>query len=413
MTVTPLSPAPPSTGTAGAQTPGKNSVEAKAAANGFGALLAGAITGLTQGLTQGIGLKHGKSSARDEQGEDKKGGTDATDVAAGGTPLLSTPTDPTMALAVAQAVTAVQTGLGAQATSDAGDSSASAGSITATAASAVATASASASTMPASESSESSESGTATPVLSACAAPATASTGSRQGSQPDANSRDDERQGSPALAATTTDAAPTDAAPTAPAPAAPLAALGSGTASQGDAVVTRQVFPEITRLVSHGNGTHRITLQLRPAELGQVRVTMTIRDGAVRVTLTGSEQATQALASGAHELHRLLAAVGATDTQVSVRDQSTGDLWSQGRQDSNGQDGSAFGSASGGSGGEQGRSSHDSTGGSGNASPAGGVPDPGTGRSAGHRTNVTAPSRPSPIPGQTAQGTDLGVDLTF
>jgi hypothetical protein len=81
-----------------------------------------------------------------------------------------------------------------------------------------------------------------------------------------------------------------------------------------------QVVPEVTRLVSRGNGVHRLTMLLQPEALGEVRVTMTVRDGAVQVHLTGGEDAARALAEGAPELRRVLELAGAGDARVVVRD---------------------------------------------------------------------------------------------
>ncbi len=90
--------------------------------------------------------------------------------------------------------------------------------------------------------------------------------------------------------------------------------------------VTAQVFPEVTRLVSTGTvtGTHRVTLQLNPAALGEVRVTLTIRAGVVRVSLAASSEAQASLLQGAPELRRLLELTGASDTRIVVRDLPTG-----------------------------------------------------------------------------------------
>lgn len=76
----------------------------------------------------------------------------------------------------------------------------------------------------------------------------------------------------------------------------------------------------MTRLVSHGNGTHRITMTLAPEALGEVRVTLTVRDGEVRVRLAAGDDAQRALVEGAPELRRILELTGATDTRVVVRD---------------------------------------------------------------------------------------------
>jgi flagellar hook-length control protein FliK len=80
------------------------------------------------------------------------------------------------------------------------------------------------------------------------------------------------------------------------------------------------VFPEVTSLVSRGEGVHRITLSLKPEALGEVRVVMTVRDGAVHVRLAAGHEAQQALLEGSPELSRLLEHAGATDTRIVVRD---------------------------------------------------------------------------------------------
>jgi hypothetical protein len=80
------------------------------------------------------------------------------------------------------------------------------------------------------------------------------------------------------------------------------------------------VVPEVTRLVSRGDGTHRVTLTLRPEALGEVRVTLTLRDGEVHVRLAAGEEAQRALVEGAPELRRVLELAGATETRVVVRD---------------------------------------------------------------------------------------------
>ncbi len=99
--------------------------------------------------------------------------------------------------------------------------------------------------------------------------------------------------------------------------------------------VVQQVFPEVTRFVSTvtaptpgttgpANGTHRITLTLQPEQLGEVRVTLVVRDGAVHVRLAGAEGADgaavhRALAGEAPELQRILERTGA-EARVTVRD---------------------------------------------------------------------------------------------
>ncbi len=85
--------------------------------------------------------------------------------------------------------------------------------------------------------------------------------------------------------------------------------------------VPTQVFPEVAKLVSRGDGVHRVTMTLTPESLGEVRVVMTMRDGVVRVHLTASDgDAKAALAHGSPELARLLHLVGASDARIVVRD---------------------------------------------------------------------------------------------
>jgi flagellar hook-length control protein FliK len=95
------------------------------------------------------------------------------------------------------------------------------------------------------------------------------------------------------------------------------------TGPQATQQVTGQVFPEVTRLVSRGDGTQRITLKLSPEALGEVRVVLTVRDGDVQVRMIGSELAQQALRAGAPELQRLLDLAGATSSSVIVGDQGS------------------------------------------------------------------------------------------
>ncbi len=127
------------------------------------------------------------------------------------------------------------------------------------------------------------------------------------------------------VAATTSVAPPTVAGAVA-GPIGPAASSvpTASTATSTAGAVTSQVFPEITRLVTTGNGTHRIRLQLEPEALGDVRVVLTIRNGAVDVRLSAGEDAQRALREGAPELRRLLELVGASDTKISVRDLSSG-----------------------------------------------------------------------------------------
>jgi hypothetical protein len=101
--------------------------------------------------------------------------------------------------------------------------------------------------------------------------------------------------------------------------AGPPSAPERTAAGERPAAVLRQVFPEVTRLVAAGNGSHRLTLRLDPGSLGEVRVQMTVRGGVVRVSLSAAHEAHDALTGGSPELRRLLELTGATDVRVTVR----------------------------------------------------------------------------------------------
>jgi hypothetical protein len=91
--------------------------------------------------------------------------------------------------------------------------------------------------------------------------------------------------------------------------------------------VTDQVFGQVTRLVSRGDGMHRLTLRLHPADLGEVKVVMTVKDGVVDVTLSAGAAAGEALREGSPQLRSLLEIAGATTGQLVVRElASTGSL---------------------------------------------------------------------------------------
>lgn len=116
------------------------------------------------------------------------------------------------------------------------------------------------------------------------------------------------------------------AVPSVPAPAGPTAPVGatapvpaSAPSTQLDRV-SAQVFPEVTGLVSKGNGTHRIALTLNPEQLGEVRVVMTMRAGSVHVRLAAGEEARLSLSQGSAELSRMLEHAGATETRIVVRE---------------------------------------------------------------------------------------------
>lgn len=118
----------------------------------------------------------------------------------------------------------------------------------------------------------------------------------------------------PDAVATTTPVVPT-------APTTPTAARGE--ARPADAV-PGQVFPEVVRLSQAGPGTHRMTLRLDPGTLGEVRVTLTVRDGEVQVRLAAQHDAHEVLAQSAPDLRRLLEQSGTVDARVAVADLESG-----------------------------------------------------------------------------------------
>jgi hypothetical protein len=72
---------------------------------------------------------------------------------------------------------------------------------------------------------------------------------------------------------------------------------------------------------------HRLTLRLHPADLGEVKVVMTVKDGVVDVTLSAGAAAREALREGSPQLRSLLEIAGATTGQLVVRElASTGSL---------------------------------------------------------------------------------------
>ena len=143
--------------------------------------------------------------------------------------------------------------------------------------------------------------------------------------------------GEQALAATAQPAGGPTAPAGTPAQVAPVtapaaASAPSPTAAAGPAhiadQVTAQVFPEIGRLAvrasSSGEGIHRITLNLHPETLGDVRVTLAFRNGEMKVNIHAATEAGRMMAESLPELRRLLAQAGAGEALVAVRDTAAG-----------------------------------------------------------------------------------------
>jgi hypothetical protein len=84
--------------------------------------------------------------------------------------------------------------------------------------------------------------------------------------------------------------------------------------------VLDQVLPTLPRMVSRGDGTHSLTLKLHPADLGEVHLTVTVKNGTVDVTLAAGAAARDALRDGAGQLRSLLDVTGHTAGQLVIRD---------------------------------------------------------------------------------------------
>lgn len=109
----------------------------------------------------------------------------------------------------------------------------------------------------------------------------------------------------------------------------PAATVGHAAphASRVADVVTNQVHgkvvAEVTRLVSTGGGSHRMTLRLDPGTLGEVRIVLAVRGDSVRVRLAAHDQAHDALVAAAPELRRLLEGQPGVEARVLVRELAT------------------------------------------------------------------------------------------
>lgn len=81
---------------------------------------------------------------------------------------------------------------------------------------------------------------------------------------------------------------------------------------------------DATARMATTSGTTRITLQLAPEALGEVRVVLTARGGGLQVSLTAGPEARAALQRDGSLLHRMLGDTGASATRVVLRDPVTG-----------------------------------------------------------------------------------------
>jgi len=82
--------------------------------------------------------------------------------------------------------------------------------------------------------------------------------------------------------------------------------------------VAAQVAHVIAPLRLGPDGSHVVTVELHPAELGSVRVTVELRDGAMHVQLSGGAVAVDALRSSLPDLRHQLEQLGTPATSIDV-----------------------------------------------------------------------------------------------
>jgi flagellar hook-length control protein FliK len=148
-------------------------------------------------------------------------------------------------------------------------------------------------------------------TAAAPAAPATPATPGTMTAALDAALAQQQLTGTPAATAATA-AGPTGAAPSAP-------GLPSQTAAAAQLV--RALGP----LRSAGDGTHRITLELHPAELGSVRVLVELRAGTMNVQLAGGDLARDAMRHGLPDLRQQLENLGISTGSLDVSQHAPGE----------------------------------------------------------------------------------------
>ncbi|MGH8959611.1 MAG: flagellar hook-length control protein FliK [Jatrophihabitantaceae bacterium] len=162
-------------------------------------------------------------------------------------------------------------------------------------------------------------------ALPATPAPKTAPGPSQQplGSDHDGGTAAPSAQLPPGLAPVA--AAPATAAPVAVAPTTPAPTQTPA----GSALVDQQptLTASLARLRSLGDGSHELSVQLHPAELGAVNVSATIRDGQLTVTVACADTAARAAVTAALPvLHQQLssAGFGGVDVQFGGPSQDRG-----------------------------------------------------------------------------------------
>ncbi|MGN6578043.1 MAG: flagellar hook-length control protein FliK [Nocardioides sp.] len=158
------------------------------------------------------------------------------------------------------------------------------------------------------------DAGTAVETISLVQATATAGSTAAQAGRFDA---EDEGKASDGLGQLTTPAGVT-AAPTT---TKPDGAQGAAPTTAAPATpVVAQVSPAVARVVSRGDGEHRMMLKLHPADLGEIHLTVTVRGDHVDVDIAAGSQARDLLRDGSAHLRSLLESIGRSPGQLVLRD---------------------------------------------------------------------------------------------
>ena len=84
--------------------------------------------------------------------------------------------------------------------------------------------------------------------------------------------------------------------------------------------VLEQVTPALARVVTRGDGEHRMMLKLHPADLGEVHLTVTVRGDQVDVEIAAGPEAREVLRDGSAHLRSLLESIGRSTGQLVLRD---------------------------------------------------------------------------------------------
>lgn len=122
-------------------------------------------------------------------------------------------------------------------------------------------------------------------------------------------------------------AMPTTAMPTtAPAPATTGTAAASTPAPATPAPLAQQLVEHVTPLAGGPDGTHELTIELRPASLGRVQLEVTLQDGVLHVLVQADDPGSRRLlAQSLTDLRAALTEAGVTAGQLDVGDPGSGD----------------------------------------------------------------------------------------